>query len=128
MPLYHSYSAFIKIAEDSTLAQLIASRSISTTESDAADIEEAVTHKMEIADAVVDQAVSLGSLSTCKQLHIISDRAISVKINGGDTGIPIGHTATEGGSMSIPATSITALSVSNASGGVANVHFILSGV
>lgn len=128
MALYSAFSATIKLAIDSTLAQLLASRSISVTESDASEIEEATIHHMEVADATVDSAVNLGGLTTCKQLFIIADRQVSVKINGGDTGVPIGHTATEGGSLCLPATSITSLSISNASGATANVDFIMSGV
>jgi len=124
MALYLTTSATYKIATDSTLAQLVASRSLSVTES--VDLEEAVTHHLEVADAASDIAVSMGGLTTCKSLLVISDRQVSIKIDG--QSVTIGHTATEGGSLLLPACSFAALLVSNASGAVANVYVCMAGV
>jgi len=125
MALYLQAGLTWKLSKTSTQAQYLANRSISLTE--AVDIEEYAEHYVEIADAVTDQAISLGFVTTVKGLLIESDRAITVKINGSDTGLPIGHTADEGGALLLTATSVTTLTLSNASGETANIYISLPG-
>jgi len=126
MALYSSCGITWKVATDSTLAQILSSRSSTITEE--ADHDESATHHLELADGATDQAVALGGLATVQGLLIISDRLISVKINAGSVGVPIGHTAAEGGVLALPATEITSLSLTNASGEVANVYLSMVGI
>lgn len=125
MPLYLSASATFKVGTDSTLAQLLANRSV--TETEGTDHEELVSHYIEIADAASGLAISLGPLTTCKALFVISDRQITVNINGSEA-ITLGHTAAEEAWLLLPQTSFTSLTVDNSSGAVANAHIVMVGV
>ena len=128
MALYHKATTTWSIAESDSLAQTLANRSTSKIE--ATDITELIERRIAIPNGTSDLAIGFtGSdgMTTIKALQIITDQPISVKINGGDTGIPIGHTAGESATLLLDATAITALSVSNASGATANVYFSMPG-
>lgn len=128
MALYHKATTTWIIAESDSLAQTLANRSTSKIE--ATDITELIERRIAIPNGTSDLAIGFtGSdgMTTIKALQIITDQPISVKINGGDTGIPIGHTAGESATLLLDATAITALSVSNASGATANVYFSMPG-
>lgn len=128
MALYHMALSTWRVAEDSTLAQSIASRS--TTKIETTDITEYVERRLSVPNGTTDLAIGFtGSdgLTSAKALLIITDQPITVKINGSSTAIPIGHTAGESATMMIDATTVTALSLSNASGSVANVYISLPG-
>lgn len=128
MALYLKATTTFVVAEDSTLAQTLANRSTSKIES--GDITELVQRRITIPDGTTDQAISFvgaDGLADAKALLIITDQPISVKINGSDTGLPIGHTENEDASLLLDATNITSLSISNASGQTANVYVALPG-
>lgn len=128
MSLYFAANATWLVAEDSTKSQVMSSRSTSKIEP--ADITEHYGANVSIPDGTTDQAIGFtgaDKLSSAKALLIVTDQPISVKINGGDTGIPIGHTADETASLQLDATNITSLSVTNASGKTANIYISLPG-
>lgn len=128
MALYHKATTAWIVAESDSLAQTLANRSTSKIES--TDITELVERRIAIPTGTTDLTIGFtgnDGLSTIKALQIITDQPISVKINGGDTGVPIGHTVDETATMLLDATAITELSVSNASGKTANVYFSMPG-
>lgn len=128
MALYHKALSTWVVAEDSTLAQTIASRS--TTKIESADITEHVERRITVPNGTTDLSITFAGsdgLTTAKALLIITDQPITVKINSSSTAIPIGHTASESATLMLDATAITALSLSNASGATANVYISLPG-
>ncbi len=129
MALYFIGTTTWQVAEDSTKAQLISSRSSSKTE--AVDMTECVERRVEIPDATTDQAIGFvgadGLNTNALALFIQSDNPITVKINGSATGLPIGNTVGETGTLMIDATTITSLTISNASGATAKVTFVFPG-
>lgn len=83
--------------------------------------DEAQSQFSEVADLTVDQAISLGGITTCVYLLMISDQTVSIKINNSATAIP-------GKVFFFKDTAITSLSVSNSSGNVANIRTIMAGI
>lgn len=126
MALYLQAGLTWKLSKTSTQAQFLSNRSITLTE--AVDIEEDDGVYFKLADAASDVSISFDVVTTAKALLIESDRAITVKINGSATGLPIGHTADEGGTLLLTATAVTSLSFSNASGDIAYVYISMPGV
>lgn len=124
MALYLTATGTFKLGTDSTLAELLAARSLSLTEGE--DHEEFSGQFIELANGASGEAVSLGPLTTCKALLIYSSRQITVNINGSEA-IPLGHTAAEACWILLPATSFTSLTLSNSSGDVALVHVVMAG-
>ena len=82
--------------------------------------DEAQTQYMEVANGVTDQVVPLGGLTTVEALSIISDQSVSFKINGGSAGIPCK-------SLIITGAAITAMTISNTSGQIANLKMAMVG-
>jgi len=89
------------------------------------EILEVIRNKLSLADATVDQVVALPE-NPSTYLVILVDRQVSIKINGISTAITLSPHAN---GKKTPAFywrgSITALTVSNASGAAANVDIIL---
>lgn len=125
MALYLNASAVFKVGTDSTLAELLASRNLAMTEG--TDHEEMTAQFLEIADSVSGQAVAFGPVTTGKALLIIASRQITANLNGSEA-VTVGHTAAEAAWMVLPATSLTSLTLDNASGDVAEVHVVILGV
>ena len=84
-------------------------------------IDEVQSQFSEVADTTVDQSISLGGITTCSQLFLLSDQVVSIKLNGSTTGI-------SGKVFLFKDSAITSLSVSNSSGNVANIRTIMAGV
>ena len=124
MALYSKVTGTVTVATSNTLAEILAKRSFSLVES--TDFEELVTHHLEIADSASGQAVSLGALSTCKFLYVVSSRQVTANLNGSEA-VTVGHTAAEEAILLLPATSLTSLTLDNASGDVANVYVVMAG-
>jgi len=83
--------------------------------------DEAVSQNLEVAAAAVDQAISLGGLTTVKALLLISDQNVSFKFNGGTTVIV-------GKSVYLRDCAVTAILVSNAGTLEANIEMMAVGV
>ena len=126
MALYVKAETTWLVADSSAAAQTSSSRSSSTIDTTTSTLY--TEHLISLADSVTDQAVNFGTVTTAKSARIQSDRQISVKINGGDTGVIIGNVATVGWTLQLDATAITSLSLTNASGGAASVKIQLPGV
>lgn len=129
MALYFKATSTWQVGEDSTLAQTLSSRSSSKIES--TDITELVERRIAIADGTTDQAIGFtgadGLNTNALALYLTTDNPITVKINGSDTGLPVGRTAGEQGTLNLDATIITSLTVSNASGATANIFYSFPG-
>jgi len=82
--------------------------------------DEAQMQYMEVANGATDLAVPLGGLTTVEALSIVSDQSVSFKINGGSVGIPCK-------SLTITGAAITAMTISNASGQIANLKMAMVG-
>jgi len=81
--------------------------------------EEAQMQFMEIAIGAVDLAVPMGGLTTIEAIDLISDQVVTLKINGG-AGFPCK-------SLTISGAIITAITVSNSSGVLANLKLVAVG-
>lgn len=81
--------------------------------------DEAQMQYMEVAIGATDLAVPLGGLTTAEALDIISDQIVTLKINGG-AGFPCK-------SLTISGAIITAITVSNSSGVLANLKLVAVG-
>jgi len=75
---------------------------------------------VEVATGVTDQIIGLGGLSTVQALLIISDQAISIKLNDFTPAILTKQ-------LLLTGLTVTSIKVSNASGTQANVRVILAG-
>jgi hypothetical protein len=84
------------------------------------DFDEATSQVVEVPDAAVDQAVNLAGLTTIQTLLVISDRALSYKLNGASVALAFKN-------LLVTDASLTALSLSNASGGMATVRVYMLG-
>jgi len=82
--------------------------------------EEAQMQYMKVAIGAVDLAVPLGGLTTVEATNIVSDQVVSFKINGSTVGVSCR-------SLTISGATITALTVSNASGVLANLKLVAVG-
>ncbi|MEA3224962.1 MAG: hypothetical protein U9Q07_03360 [Planctomycetota bacterium] len=124
MALYQTASVVWKVAKDSTLAQLLTSVSPSST--DSANLEEHTSQVVKVADSVTDQVISLGGIAAVKALLIVSDRKVTVKLDG--EAVTIGHTDAAGGFLLLcPANDIAAILASNASGDEALIDVYMVG-
>lgn len=123
MALYHEATISWIASLTSAKAQLLDSRSITKTES--VDFTEHQSSHFNLADGASDEAFSLGKVAEGKALLIVSDRKISVKVDG--QSLTIGHTDDEGGVLMLTAGSFTALLFSNSSGAAAAVHVSVPG-
>ncbi len=83
-------------------------------------------YKLQVADSVTDQAVALPDPSS-DYLVILTDRDISIKINGSTTALVL-KTRANGKKTFVYYTKgpISALTVSNASGAVANIDILVA--
>ena len=86
-------------------------------------ITEWTRHVLEVADATTDSAVNFGGVSTAKLVAIESDGAVTVKVSGGTTAIPVNKHLLITASSSGP----TSLTISNASGATRTVEFLIGG-
>jgi hypothetical protein len=84
------------------------------------DFDEQTVQGVEVANGAVDQAISLGGVTTASLLLLISDQAVSVKVNGAAAGIACR-------TLLLTGAAATSLSVSNSSGATANVRVYLLG-
>lgn len=125
MALYLKASADFKLSLTSAQAQLLASRSFSLVES--ADLVEHTSQTVLLADGASDVAFNFGGVTTARALFILSDRQISFRFNGTEV-VVLGHTAGEPAWIFMPATTMTSLSLDNASGEAATVHVVIAGV
>jgi hypothetical protein len=82
--------------------------------------DELATHVVEVANGVTDQAISLGALTTAVTVLLISDTAITFKVNGAAVGVACK-------TLLLTAAAVTSLSVSNASGAAAVLRIHLLG-
>lgn len=129
MTMYFKATMTWVVAEDDTLAQAV-SGPLSSSKIESTDITEHVGRRITLADGVTDQAINFvgaDGLTTAKALMIKTDQPITAKLNGSSTAIPIGHAADEPATLMIDATTITSLSLSNASGNTANIIISLPG-
>jgi len=83
--------------------------------------DEMVQQFIEVAAGASDQAVSLGPLTTCQTLLLISTQTLTAKINGETTG----HACKN---MLLTGASLTGLTLSNAGSVVAAVRTVMLGV
>ncbi|MBT8428395.1 MAG: hypothetical protein KJN79_00640 [Gammaproteobacteria bacterium] len=97
-----------------------------TTTTVRTDITEEMSGTLEVADAVVDQAVQLGGVATGKVLYLESDRELTFKFNGGTDVLKL--TPTTGAKAKLMwEGEFTALAVSNASGETATLTYYVAG-
>lgn len=87
---------------------------------DDAGFDEQFSQYMEVADAVTDQAVSLGPLTTAQLVLILSDKTVSFKLNGSVTALACT-------SLLLTNAAVTAITVTNASGATASLRIVLLG-
>jgi len=83
--------------------------------------DEMVQQFVEVAAGASDQAISVGPLTTCQALLLISSVEVTAKINGEATG----HTCKN---MLLTGASVTALTLSNAGAVAAAVRIVMLGV
>jgi hypothetical protein len=74
-----------------------------------------------VANGAVDQAVSLGPVTTGQMVLIVSDKEVSVKFNGAAAGIA-------GKVFFLSGAAITSIAVSNSSGVAAKIRVHILGV
>lgn len=86
----------------------------------AASSAEMVILDYAIADQVSDQSVGLGPIAAADFMLLISDRQVSVKINGALAAVACKQLVLTGSNVS-------SLSISNASGGTANLRIFMTG-
>ena len=82
--------------------------------------DEAAMQYMEVASGATDLTIPLGGLTTVEAIDLISDQAISLKINGGTVAVGCK-------SLTLIGCAITALTVSNSSGALANLRIAMAG-
>jgi len=77
----------------------------------------------EVATGTTDGAISLGPVTTATVVYVKSDQTVTVKHNASATAITI----TANGFILLFNTSVTALTVTNASGSTANMKIYFAG-
>ncbi len=79
-----------------------------------ASVNETTSQTIQILDAVTDQSINLGGVATTEVFLLETDQEITIKLNGSSDAITIDSFIALGGT-------VTALTISNASGSTANV-------
>ena len=86
-------------------------------------VTESVQHLLDVADGASDSSISFGGVTTAKVLQVKSDGAVTVKISGGTTAIPVNTLLRIVASASGP----TSLTISNGSGASRSVEIFIAG-
>jgi hypothetical protein len=102
-------------------------------EDDAIAVEGVGLSPMKLAASAVDVAVSLGPVTTAKRLFILSDQAITVKLNGSDDALALvpavaGSADKEDWAVFYIEADVTEIQLSNPASAIANVLYALAGV
>jgi len=93
------------------------------TFSGAVSTDESNMRTYEVADETTDESVDLGGITTVDVFAITSDYQITYKLNGSATAITLDAKK----SHVLFGTSITAITISNASGSTASVQILIAG-
>jgi hypothetical protein len=98
-----------------------------TTTTTRTDITEEMSGTLEIADAVVDQAIQFGGVSSAKMLYLEADGELTFKFNGGSDSLKL-TTGTTGQKAKVMwEGEFTSMTVSNASGATVTLTYFLAG-
>jgi len=79
-----------------------------------ASVNETTSQLIQVADSVTDQTINLGPVATSEVFMLETDQTITIKLNGSSDAITVDSVFVLGGT-------VTALTVSNASGSTANL-------
>lgn len=128
MGFYVQIDATFKVAADSSLSDTRANWSESSSHATTGSYgDKEASGRYSIADAAT-VALAFGPVTTAHYVLIKSDRQVTVKLNGDSTGFALGTTSASGSFVVIPATSVTSISITNASGAAATLDYELVGV
>lgn len=106
--------AYLVVRAESLLEQIGAAP---ITKAASLSVDEGGWYTYEVVTATSDEAISLVGVTTASAFFLYSDQTITYVLNGADTAI----TLTARGWVLLWNTSITACTISNASGSTANV-------
>lgn len=88
-------------------------------------IDEGSTGVKQVATGQTDQALTAPGIVTFSGVYLLADQDISIKL--GATGSNVAFTLSAGYPLTLLGTSLTTISLSNASGSTANVTYALVG-
>jgi hypothetical protein len=80
-----------------------------------------------IANLVVDQALSVGTLTDLRLIFLVSDGPVDIKLVGAGTAIQIGETGKSGMFLLVGGPGPATILISNSSGGTREVRYYVAG-
>ena len=120
MALYVSVSLNVRVADDSDLTNAKINSADSFT--DSTTYTEVTSNRIVIADGATDETLPFVGVSSGKFLYLLSDQAVSIKLNGSNDALAVAANMP----LFLPAT-LTACTVTNSSGSAANIDYGVSG-
>jgi hypothetical protein len=114
------------LSEDARQEELLFSGSFTQVVEDVLQVAESATGSMLLATLAVDVALPLGPVTTATRLLILSDKDITLKLNGGSTVVDIKANGDRG--VFYLEGAVTAVALSNAGATAANILYALAGV